>query len=247
MPVITMSRQRGSLGSYIAVEVSRRLELRYLDREIIDSVAREAGVSSEAVEAIEARAGRLARVMRLLGARPKLPAVPSASIREQETYEMRIDALVSSDGLTRGAAVARIESSGGLEYAPRQDYQDLVSSVLLEFASQGHSMIVGRGSQVILREHPGVLRVQVVARFETRVYNIIEREGVKWREAARRVRLSDEQRAGYMRRFYNVAWLDCCLYDLVVNTDRLAPDLAADMIVQVAQAQATSAGGQASG
>jgi cytidylate kinase len=212
------------------------LDLQYLDREIIDSVAREAGVSSEVVEAIEARAGRLARVLRLLGARPKLPAVPSASIRQQETYEMRIDALVASEGLTRGAALAHIESRGGLEYAPRQDYQDLVTSVILEFASEGQAMVVGRGGQMILREHPGVLHVQVVARFETRVYNIIEREEVKWREASRRVRLSDDQRAGYMRRFYNVGWLDCCLYDLVINTDRISPDVAADMIVQVVQA-----------
>ena len=97
-------------------------------------------------------------------------------------------------------------------------------------------MVVGRGGQMILQEYPGVLHVQCVARFETRVYNIIVREDVKWREAARRVRLADEQRAGYMRRFYNVDWLDSHLYDLVVSTDRLAEDLAADIIVQAAQA-----------
>ena len=54
-------------------------------------------------------------------------------------------------------------------------------------------MIVGRGGQVILRRQPGVLHVQVIAKFETRVYNIIQRESVKWREAAHRVRASDEQ------------------------------------------------------
>jgi hypothetical protein len=32
------------MGSYIAVEVGRRLGLRYLDREIIESVAREKGL-----------------------------------------------------------------------------------------------------------------------------------------------------------------------------------------------------------
>ena len=54
----TMSRQCGSMGSYIAVERARRLDMQYLDREIIDSVAREAGVSTEQVEALEARAAR---------------------------------------------------------------------------------------------------------------------------------------------------------------------------------------------
>jgi cytidylate kinase len=236
MAVITLSRQRGSMGSYIALEVARKLDLRYLDREILDSVAREAGVSAEKVEAIEERAWRLSRVLRLLGARPKLPRVASASLREQESYEDRIGLLIGHGGLSREAAIARLEAGGGLEYAPPVDYLELVTSVILECATQGQAMIVGRGGQMILRGRPGVLHVQVVARFETRVYNIIQRESVKWREAAHRVRQSDEQRAGYMRRFYNADWLDSGLYDLVINTDQIPCDVAADIIIQAAQA-----------
>jgi cytidylate kinase len=236
MPMITVSRQRGSMGSYIALEVAQRLGLQYLDREIIDSVAREAGVPVESVEAIEERSGRLARVLHLLGARPKLPTVASASLREQEAFEARIQALMERDGLSREAAVARLESSGGLEYALRSDYLDLLTSVILEYAAQGQAMIVGRGGQMILRGRPGVLHVQVIARFETRVYNLIQREGVKWREAAHRVRMADEQRAGYMRRFYNVDWLDSGLYDLVINTDQIPANIAAEMIIQAAEA-----------
>jgi cytidylate kinase len=236
MPMITVSRQRGSMGSYIALEVAQRLGLQYLDREIIDSVAREAGVPVESVEAIEERSGRLARVLHLLGARPKLPTVASASLREQEAFEARIQALMERDGLSREAAVARLESSGGLEYALRSDYLDLLTSVILEYAAQGQAMIVGRGGQMILRGRPGALHVPVIARFETRVYNLIQRDGVKWREAAHRVRMADEQRAGYMRRFYNVDWLDSGLYDLVINTDQIPANIAAEMIIQAAEA-----------
>jgi len=49
------------------------------------------------------------------------------------------------------------------------------------------------------------------------------------------VRMADEQRAGYLRRFYNVDWLDCSLYDLVINTDQIPPDVAVQMIAQAAQ------------
>jgi cytidylate kinase len=236
MTVITVSRQRGSMGSYIALEVANRLGLRYLDREILDSVAREASVPAEAVEAIEERAGRLARVLRLLGARPKLPVVASASLREQESFDDRVEQLVERDGLSREATISRLTSSGGPDYTPPTDYLDLVTSVILECAAQGRAMIVGRGGQMILRGQPGVLHVQCIARFETRVYNVIQREGVKWREAAHRVRLADDQRAGYMRRFYNVDWLDSGLYDLVINTDQIPPDAAADMLTRAAQA-----------
>jgi cytidylate kinase len=238
MPVITMSRQRGGMGSYIALEVARELELRYLDREIIQSVAREAGIEAAAVEAIEEKAGRLARVRHLLNLRPKLPAVASASIREEESYDERVQALMGREGLSYEVAAARVESGAGLEYIPRLDYLDLVASVIMEQAAEGQAMIVGRGGQMILRNRPGVLHVQVTAKFETRVYNIIQREGVKWREAAHRVRLADEHRAGYMRRFYNVDWLDSSLYDLVINTDQIPQSVAVDVVVTAAQAVA---------
>ncbi|MFC2037053.1 AAA family ATPase [Chloroflexota bacterium] len=248
MSVITVSRQRGSMGSYIAMGAAQRLGLRYLDREILDSVAREAGVPVESVEAIEARAGRLARVLHLLGARPKLPTVASASLREQQDLETRVEELVERDGLSRGAAVARLERSGGVEYAPPADYLDLLISVILEYAAKGQAMIVGRGGQMILRRFSGVLHVQVIARFETRVFNIMQREGVKWRAAAHRVRLADEQRAGYIRRFHNVDWLDSSLYDLVINTDQIPVDVAVEMMIQAAQAvEASAAGGVSTG
>ena len=244
MPVITVSRQRGSMGSYIALEVARKLGLQYLDREIIESAAREAGVPAERVEAIEERAARLARILHLLGARPKLPAVASASLREQQAFDARVGALTESEGLSREAAVARL-GGGGSEYVPRLDYFDLVTSVILECATRDPAMIVGRGGQMILRDRPGVLHVQVIAKFENRVYNLIQREGVKWREAAQRVRMADEQRAGYMRRFYNVDWLDSSLYDLVINTDQIPYDVAVDLLVTAAQAVEAAVRGEA--
>jgi hypothetical protein len=232
------------MGSYIALEVARKLELQYVDREIIESVSREAGVTSERVEAIEERAGRLARILNLLGARPKLPAVPSASLREQQAFDARVGSLMESEGLSHEAAVARLEGSGGLEYVFRLDYLDLVTSIILECAIRGQAIIVGRGGQMILRGRPGVLHVQVTATFENRVYNVIQREGVKWREAAQRVRQADEQRAGYMRRFYNVDWLDSGLYDLVLNTDQIPCDVAVDLLVTAAQAVEAAARGE---
>jgi cytidylate kinase len=143
---------------------------------------------------------------------------------------------MDQERLSQEVALARLESGVGLDYVPRLDYLDLVTSIIVQSAEQGQAIIVGRGGQMILARQPGVLHVQVVARFETRVYNIMQREGVKWREAAHRVRRADEQRAGYMRRFYNVDWLDSSLYDLVIGTDRIPPSLAVDMIVKAAKA-----------
>ena len=238
MPVITVSRQRGSLGSYIALEVARELELRYLDREIIQSVAMEAGVEADVVEALEEKAGRLARVLYLLNRRAKLPDVASASLREAASFEEQVRKMMDQERVSQEVAIARLETRAMREYVPRTDYLDLVTSVILEQAAQGQAMIVGRGGQMVLSRRPGVLHVQVIAKFETRVYNIMQREAVKWRPAAHRVRLSDEQRAGYLRRFYNVDWLDPSLYDLIINTDHIPLEAATEMIILAAQALA---------
>ena len=236
MAVITISRQRGSKGSYIALEVARRMDLRYLDREILDSVAQQAGVQVAQLDAIEARAGRLPRVLHMLGARPKLPTVASASLREQANYEARVGELMTKYSLDREAAVARLQSEGVSPYKPSQDYLDLTTAVILDCARHGDAMIVGRGGQMILRRRPGVLHVQFVGKFEDRVYNICKREDVKWREAAHRLRQADEERAGYLRRFYGVDWLDPGLYDLVLNTDQIPDEAAVNMILLAAEA-----------
>jgi cytidylate kinase len=51
--VATISRQYGSGGSYIAVDVARATGLKYIDREIIDRAAREVGVSETALDHME--------------------------------------------------------------------------------------------------------------------------------------------------------------------------------------------------
>ncbi len=245
MAVITMSRQRGSKGSYIALEVARRMGLRYLDREILDSVAHQAGVQVAHLEAIEAHAGRVPRVLHLLGVRPKLPAEASASLREQAAYEARIGELMVGQDLDRDAAVAQLESEGLTPYQPSQDYLDMTRAVILDYAQQGNALIVGRGGQLILRRRPGVLHVQVVGKFELRVCNICDREGVKWREAAYRLRQADEERAAYMRRFYGVDWLDPGLYDLALNTDQIPEEAIVDMVILAAEAVHKAAAAEA--
>jgi cytidylate kinase len=78
---------------------------------------------------------------------------------------------------------------------------------------------------------PGALHVQIVAPFEQRTIMLAERDGIEQEEAARRVKASDQARRDYMRRYHRVDWLDPSLYDMVINTDKIAVPLAASMIV----------------
>ncbi len=64
MAVISISRQYGAGGTLVADIVARRLGYKLVEREIINQVAKEGGVSSKWVEEVEKGAGdRLARLL----------------------------------------------------------------------------------------------------------------------------------------------------------------------------------------
>ena len=116
------------------------------------------------------------------------------------------------------------------------DYVRMVGMVIRDLAREGRVIIVGRGSQVLLKDHPAALHVQIIAPFWHRVKRIMEREGLERRAAVSRVRTSDRARADYLRRYHNVHWLDPQLYDLVINTDKVPVEVAVKLIVEASRA-----------
>jgi cytidylate kinase len=120
------------------------------------------------------------------------------------------------------------------------DYVHMVEMVIRDLAKGGDVIIVGRGSQVLLRDLPQVFHLQVVAPFEQRVETIMEREGLERREAIARVKASDQSRREYLRRYHRVEWLDPTLYDLVINTGKIPLPLAVE-VVAAAQGEAKTA------
>jgi cytidylate kinase len=116
------------------------------------------------------------------------------------------------------------------------DYVRIVGMVIRDLAREGRVIIVGRGSQVLLKDHPAALHIQIVAPFWHRVKTIMEREGLERRATVSRVRTSDRARADYLRRYHNVRWLDPHLYDLVINTDKVPVEVAVGLIVEASRA-----------
>ena len=236
--VITISRELGSQGSYIATAVAQKLNLRYLDREILHRAAEVAGYPDDEMvtqlEDKESVPGILGRIMEALQTSAAAPSEPSATRREIFVYDELAAMMMQADGLSREEAMAKtIAREQRTEKAG--DYVDLVRQVIREYAETGDVVIVGRGGQVVLRDVPGVLRVRIGASEEVRVARVMERFKVDSKEAERQVRQGDRERSRYMKHFYGVDWQDPKLYDLVLNTDRLALERAVELIIAAAQ------------
>ncbi|MBI3636021.1 MAG: cytidylate kinase family protein [Candidatus Rokubacteria bacterium] len=125
--------------------------------------------------------------------------------------------------------------------AETRHYITILQTTLLEFAETDNAVIMGRGGQWLLRGIPHVLRIRVLAPFEQRVRSWIRRtaqmtgETTNQRAAADFVRRDDSEKAGRMRYLYEVDIADPSLYDLIVNTEKLAHDAVVEMIAQAAR------------
>jgi cytidylate kinase len=112
-----------------------------------------------------------------------------------------------------------------------QTYAKVVRDTMLEYAQEGSALIVGRGGQMILRDFPGVLHVRLFADETIRAQRLMARESLSEKEAIRQIQQSDEQKRQYIRHMFNNAdWRNSKYYHLIIDTGRISPEAAAEMI-----------------
>jgi cytidylate kinase len=109
----------------------------------------------------------------------------------------------------------------------------LITAAVGSIARQGSAVIVAHAASFAAVD-ADVVRVLVTASPDTRTERVAAAREVDRREAARMIRDEDAGRADYLKRFYGVELELPTHFDLVVNTDVLGTDDAADVIVAAA-------------
>ena len=101
-------------------------------------------------------------------------------------------------------------------------YTTVLHDLIEKSAEEGNAVIVGRGSQMILRDWPDVLHVQLYASLEVRTERIVKRLGIPESEARRKIQASDEHRRRYIRHMHdNANWKRVDYYHLAIDTGRI--------------------------
>ena len=98
------------------------------------------------------------------------------------------------------------------------------ASVITELAARESCVIVGRSAGYILREHPDVVRVLVVAPIDDRIERAVNDYGLPRKGLTDKIIKADKSRAGFYRRYTGENWLDARGYDLCINTGKLGID-----------------------
>ena len=118
---------------------------------------------------------------------------------------------------------------GGLP-APNPLFQSQ-SEVILDLASHGPCVFVGRCADFVLRGRDDVVNVFITAPIKDRVRRSAQRNGISEKDAYERVTSTDRDRAEYYRRYTGRAWDSVSNYDISMDTSRIGIENAARIIM----------------
>lgn len=118
-----------------------------------------------------------------------------------------------------------------------ESYLNLMESVVYDVARQGEGVIVGHGSQILLRDFGCALHVFIHASRPYRVRQIMEQQHLGQEAAEKLIDKSDNQKKGFFRFAFNIDWESPSLYDLIINTDKIGNDAAVRVILETAHSE----------
>lgn len=147
-----------------------------------------------------------------------------------ERSVLRSELLESIDEHDRNWLVETLTSFGYPGEISSAGYFHHLTSVLAALSGHGRCVIVGRGATALLPSAM-TLRVRVVAPFEQRVQRIAHKQHLSYREAEKKTREIDKERAIFMACHFQRDLNDPHGFDLVLNTARFAPAECADLAV----------------
>jgi cytidylate kinase len=116
------------------------------------------------------------------------------------------------------------------EVLSSDEIRALIRETIEQTAARGNAVIVAHAASYAVTPGPEALRVLVTASPHTRAARVGEAEGLEQARAVRAVKESDAARRDYLRRFYDVGEELPTHYDLVVNTDVLSVEQAAELV-----------------
>jgi CMP/dCMP kinase len=204
--VICISHATGAGGYDIGRLVAERLGARRVDEEIVARAAEKENVTVADLADVERRKSLLTRILRDIGRGEVGMYGPYAAFVDFTTEPMP---------------------------DPRS-LRSLIRKSIEETAADGNVVIVSHAASYTLAGRDDVLRVLVTASPRTRAHRLAEAEGLDEKQAVKSIEANDAGRASYLKRFYGVGSECPEHYDLVVNTDRIAPDRFAEIVVNVA-------------
>jgi cytidylate kinase len=119
-------------------------------------------------------------------------------------------------------------------YIDEEIYVDLLHDIIQKIADEGNAVILGRGSQYILKDFKKARHVLLVADKEYRVRFLEEKYDLFTKHAVNSVKLEDKRRINLYRKFGEEDYDSPSHYHLVLNMNKVKFDRACALICKLA-------------
>ncbi len=125
-------------------------------------------------------------------------------------------------------------------YIDEKLYLDYLVLTIVQIADEGNAVIMGRGSQYILRSHPDAVHILLVDDLENRIKRVERREKTSYEQATRIVHHEDKRRLSLYHRLGKQDYDSPSLYHMVLNMSRLTRPQAFEMIRRIVDSTGSS-------
>ena len=118
-------------------------------------------------------------------------------------------------------------------YLDEKIYLDYLVLMIAQAADEGDVVILGRGSQYILNDHPDAYHILLIDQLDHRIKFIMDRYNFSEKKAARVVQAEEKRRATLYSKLHKKDYDDPALYHLVLNMSRFTLDQALSQIIHM--------------
>lgn len=118
-------------------------------------------------------------------------------------------------------------------YIDERLYLDYLVVIIAQIAEEGDVVILGRGSQYILHDHPDAYHVLMINELENRVKFMMEQYDFSESRAAQIVNREEKRRINLYRKIGKTDYDNPSLYHLVLNMGRMNMQTAVKLVVDL--------------
>lgn len=148
-----------------------------------------------------------------------------------KSTKKRKEVIAAVDEKKRGAIDDMVHSLLNKDYVDDFKYISELVQVVLLYANQGHTVILGRGANFITPFAHG-LHVRITAPYDVRVQRAIDYEGFTKKQAKEVIAKVEKERKEFVKQYFNHNLTKSNGYDLTINTTLFDIEDARDIIVK---------------
>ena len=120
-------------------------------------------------------------------------------------------------------------------YIDEEIYLDYLVLIISKMADEGEIVILGRGSQYILNDHPDAYHILLIDEYENRVKFMQAHYDLSKSRAEQVVRREDKRRLNLYRKLHKTDYDSPGLYHLVLNMSKVSLDKALELTCRLVE------------